>query len=210
MRSIVRTAFPKWVEQFESRVNYMYLDIGDLNDLSVPGRVTTGLGDLIDTPKEATDLEWARPDGSIASYEEVFGAWCDVRNSQSIRRQGGAAFARLTTIRLTEASLDALIDARMAANCAMTDRYIPNFEALNANGQLGIMSLDWAMGAAFEPHFPSFVRAVNASPPDWVAAADQCHMVNGNPSRNAANKALFMTASMVDATGLDPDQLYGI
>ncbi len=84
------------------------------------------------------------------------------------------------------------------------------FETWPADGQLGLLSMAWAMGPAFSGGWPHFTQACLAR--DWVGAAANCKMDEaGKPGlrpRNAANALLFRNAALVVSQGLAPETLY--
>lgn len=177
--------------------------------LDVLGLVTTGVGNLIDPMAPALVLAWVHKlDATPATRAEVVAEWNIVKNAQPMRKLGGGAFARLTTLMLTDAAIDALVLERLMLDEAGIKSGYSAWETYPANVQTAMLSMVWAMGAgrivpcpAFQ--YPHFRLAVLDA--DWAAAADQCKMdETGNPGlvpRNVANKKLFLAA----AGGGDPD-----
>src|SRR5690606_6058570 len=62
----------------EGRVDCMYLD--------VKGLVTVGVGNLVDPVHLAERLPFRRPDGSLATREEIRAAWHTVKTQGNPRR----------------------------------------------------------------------------------------------------------------------------
>lgn len=181
----VRARFIAFNEPLEGRVLFMYCDIR--------GLVTTGVGNLIDPVAAALALPWHRPDGTPATLNEIQDAWIAVKQRTDLCKRGGGAFAKVTTLRLTDADVDELVFAKMESMARVLTAAHPCFPGLPADVQLAILSMSWAMGPAF--HFPAFWACVEAG--DYKGAADQCTI---NPQvgtiikRNAANRALLLGA----------------
>jgi hypothetical protein len=180
----------------------MYLDI--------KGLVTTGMGNLIDPIGAALELPWKRPDGSLASQNEVRAAWNLVKSRVDLAPKYGTAFAGLTNLRLDKDGIEQLIARKLRQNEDYLRRRFAGYDRWPADAQLGLHSMAWAMGPGF--HFPAFDAAVNREPPDFDAAARASHMnAAGNAGlvpRNTANFALFTNAARVLERGADPAALY--
>lgn len=210
MRSAALDYFFPFTYELEGRVFHMYID--------TLGYVTTGVGNLIDSPAAALALPWKRADGSLASADEVTAAWYAVdgartqpkgiRQDGSIAMQGGnsGAMKSLTSLRLAAEDVDALV-LRTLHNFEDTlRRSFPSYDAWPADAQLGLMSMAWGLGANFAHGWPHFTAAANRG--DFRTAAEEGQVGNFAPKRNAANKALFLNAADVLETGADADRLY--
>jgi GH24 family phage-related lysozyme (muramidase) len=207
MRDSVRNNFIAFSAPFEGRIDYMYLD--------VKGLVTTGVGNLIDSVAAAQALPWqVGKDGPAATADQVKAEWEMVKSRQDLKNTlADKAFKPITSLRLSEASIDALILAKLDANEPVLKRTpeFSTFDSWPADAQLGLQSMAWGMGAGFamEGRWPNFRAAVAAG--NWTSAAANCDMsTTGNPGvipRNAANRQLFTNAQRVINEGLDPDVL---
>ena len=194
-RASVVDAFPLFTERFEGRCNWMYLD--------VKGLVTTGRGNLIDPLPAALFLPWVQAftpnGGSPASAQQVADEWHRVKACQAAAHLGGGSFKRMTTLRLTDADVDALTKSKMLEmwRALVARGAFASAKAWPAAAQLGLLSMAWAMGPAF--NFPKF--ELHAVVPDFTLMAAQCGISTaGNPgvaARNAANVGLFLTAAAV-------------
>jgi len=199
VRAAVRDAFVGFTEPFEGRVAWMYLD--------VRGLVTTGIGNLIDPVAAALALPWQRPDGSRATLNQIQDEWIAVKGRTDMAKRGGGAYAAITSLRLSDAAIDALVSARLDRMVQVLEAAHPCFASLPADAQLAIVSMSWAMGPAF--HFPRFWAAVTAG--DYKTAAAECTI---NPQvgtiirRNDANRRLLISAGEAVRLGLDPDFLH--
>ncbi len=202
MRTAVSKAFKSFSTKFEGYLTYMYGDVKNL--------VTTGMGNLIDPISTARNLPWVNSDGSAASFQQITDAWNAVKARTDLASKGGKAYESVTSIRLTEAGIDQLIQSRLASNEKTLRGTYPDYDSWPADAQLALLSMAWAMGPAFK--FPSFTKAIKKSPPDFTTAAAQCKMdETGNAGlkpRNVANKKLFLNAAAVLANGANPDTLY--
>lgn len=201
MRPEVRASFPSWTDQFEGCLRFPYTDIY--------GLLTCGRGNLIDnglrrhqagdplglaTSARALVLPWEHPDGSLVASADVDAAWWIVKRAWPGVQS--AACARLTTIRLSAAAVDALTFTTLDIMWRETLKKFPDAERWPGPAQRATLSMDWAMGDNFEPGYPHFVAAALAQ--DWATCAVQCWMnESGNPGlhrRNVANRALFEEA----------------
>lgn len=215
MKASVLASFGTFQGQIEgSKLPYMYTDN--------KGLVTTGTGNLIDPLPMALVLPWRRADGTLAARDEIEEAWNTVKNAfpdiQSTRCAG------LTTIRLNEPDLDHLLAEKAHGNDEYIRAQFPAFDSWPADAQMAIHSMAWAQGASFQG-WPRLSAALNASPPDFLAAAGPPGDAANRPSfrgqawlndtgnaglrpRNLENKVLFQNAARVLANRLDPEPLY--
>lgn len=200
MRTETRDAFIPLTDKFEGKCPYPYTDRVSL--------VTTCRGNLIDGgsrrtyatdplgmtgPGPALALPWQNQDGSASSVQEISDDWWRVKNAWP--KVQSVACERLTTIRLSEAAMDALTYKVLDQMWAAALKYFPSAEDWPACAQLGVLSMCWAMGGAFEQGYPHFDAAANAK--DWATAAAQCLMTKPPVpvARNAANVKLFRGAA---------------
>lgn len=176
--------------------------------LDVLGLVTTGIGNLIDTPDDALSLEWLRSDGSVATRREVAAEWTAVKARKDLAQRGGGAFKAITRLRLSDAGLHDLFNRTLDRMARQLATRFPGFDDWPADAQLATISMAWACGPAFR--FPKLAAALNAG--DFATAAVECKMNEaGNPGlkpRNAANRLLYENAAAVVARDLDPELLY--
>jgi GH24 family phage-related lysozyme (muramidase) len=204
MHQSVRDAFMPFTTNFEGRVPFMYLDI--------LGKVTTGIGNLIDSPGEAQRLPWTDTStGTAADPGTIEAAWQAVKGRQDMRSRGGMAFESVTTLRLSDDDIDALVLAKVDSNESFLKSNHSEFAGFDdwpADAQLGLLSMAWAQGPSFAK-WPSFRAAAAAG--DWATAAAQCHLEDShNPGlrpRNAADLELFNNAASVVESGSDPSVL---
>ena len=200
MQAAVRNAWCDFNRVFEGWVSWMYLD--------VKGLVTTGMGNLIDPMSAALTLPWVDGGGTPADQDAMAAEWQAVKNNVALAQQGAQIAKEVTSLRLGDADIEALVLDKLDHNESILKAYsaFANFDTWPADAQLGLLSMAWAMGPGFGPSFPHFAQAVSAG--DFATAAGDCQMnASGNPGlvpRNAANRQAFLLA----ATAADPTVLY--
>jgi peptidoglycan hydrolase-like protein with peptidoglycan-binding domain len=214
-RASVVNSYVDWTTPLEGFLYWMYID--------ALGYVTTGLGNLIDSPGAAQALPWKNANGSTASSAQVAAAWQAVdaqRTAPKGQRQGGAGAAgggtqgHVTSIRITKADVHDLVAAKMKQNESLLVSGLPNLAQAPADAQLAMHSMAWAMGPGFAipgnpKAFPGLIHAFNAG--DYKTASAQSTMKGtGIAHRNDANKLLLQNAAQVVAAKKDPDTLFYI
>lgn len=200
MRPAVRAAFVGFTAPLEGVVRYLYADN--------KGLVTVGIGNLVDPVASAVHLPFRRPDGTLASRDEIVADWARVKNDPNAATRGHRYAATITTLRLTGEDIERLVMGKLDANDAALSRRFPEFETWPADAQLATHSMAWACGSAFR--FPRLEAALRAR--DFALAAIECNMNEaGNPGlrpRNIANRVLYRNAAKVEADGGARDRLY--
>jgi GH24 family phage-related lysozyme (muramidase) len=208
MRDSVREAWHAFSTPFEGRVHSMYVD--------VLGLVTTGVGNLIDSPAEAAKLPWRMLDGSRATSDEIHKQWRALKaQSEFLKKRHWKYAADVTTIRLSDDDIDALVADKLAANHAYMRRWFPGLDDVPADAQLAIHSLAWAAGPGFNQKFPNWTRQALAGRWDECAVSGQLRATgpDGTPNpgvipRNRANKLCFENAAFVTEHDIDRSQLF--
>lgn len=214
IRQAVLDAWHTFSEPLEGRVLSMYVDILNL--------VTTGVGNLIDPVGAALQLPWKHPDGRLASEAEIRAQWLVLKHHPGFAVKPGGPLvplaklhwkfaAKVTTLRLTDEDVDAIVLRKLHENAAHLERkHFPRFAEWPADAQLGVLSMAWAVGPGFPLKFTNFARAANAA--DWLGAQASCKIrETGNPGvvpRNQRNRQCFANAAAVVARGLPPDVLW--
>ena len=208
MHPSVRAAWHVYSEPLEGRVHSLYVD--------VLGLVTTAVGVLVDPIHLALALPWKRPDGSLASETEIRADWEHVKNDRErLKKLTWKYAAPLTTIRLTDEDIDAIVEKKLASNEVELRKWFPGYDDAPADAQLGILSLAWATGPAFAKKFPNFTRSANAKKWWECAVSGQLRATgpDGTPNpgvvpRNRAQKLCFENAANVIANSADPSVLH--
>ncbi|GAA0938227.1 hypothetical protein [Nonomuraea longicatena] len=212
----VRSNWEPFNEPLESREHNMYLD--------TKGFVSTGVGNLIDatakpltppTPDErarslamAGELDWLNADGSEASSDQVAAEWDLVKSRMDLAPRGGGVFRGLTTLRISDDEIDRFVGKKLDQFEAFLKNRseFADFDNWPADAQLGLLSMAWGMGPAFQ--FPRFQALAAAG--DFDAAAGECRF---NPeigtivTRNNLDQQCFHNAAQVVNQGLDRSAL---
>jgi hypothetical protein len=185
-------------EPLEGWVPHMYLD--------ALGRVSCGLGFLIEPLELAVRLPWKKQDGALATEREISDAWRRLKEHQELAQRHVSHALALTGFVLSDQDIDAVVAEQLAANAEfVSEHHFPEFAAFPADAQLGIMSMAWAIGPAFPTKFPHFTRAVLSG--NWAGAQADCTIDEAaNPgvvARNRANRVCFANAEIASRLGLD-------
>lgn len=205
VRASVLAAAKPFQTRFESRSGRMYVD--------AIGKVTTGIGNLIDSVADAQRHPWQKacPGGKrLATPDEIAAEWTTVKSRQDLRGAPLSKREAITTLWLEDEAIDALFDSETNRMWSQIVSGYPDAETWPAPAQLATLSMCWAEGAGHILPGPSFDyphwRAA-ALAQDWASCASECFMQGvGIDGRNKANRALFLAA----AEGGDPDVIPSI
>ena len=199
MKPPVRAIYPTFTDKYEGCLSWMYLDI--------KGLVTTGRGNLIDPVSTALGLPWKQTSGgnfgADATQDQITAEWARVKGLQVMAKGGGYAFSKVTTLRLHPDDVDALTFGKADEMWAKLLVRFPTLDSWPCDAQLGVLSMAWAMGPAFD--FPHFVLAANdPAGPNFVQMSVECVMTKPPvpAARNAANVQLFLNASKAGSSNV--------
>jgi hypothetical protein len=203
MHDSVRAAFLPFSEPLEARIHFMYLDVKSL--------VSTGVGNLLDAddmqhfgtnPTPLPDiftLDWFDKDThQPASREEIEAEYRTVKFSGT-SHASTAQKEQITRLRISDDAINTLVTAKLDSFETTLKNREPfaGWDNWPADGQLGLLSMAWAMGPLFK--FPKFQDA--ASRGDWATMARECTMTEaGNAGvipRNVRNALLFTLAGWI-------------
>lgn len=200
MRQSAIDAFPGYSVRHEGSTLYLYADI--------KGLPTCSVGVLLATLDSALRLKWQVGDRA-ATPAEIQKDWQTIKALGPGNRTAKSQ-APLTTIRLTQATSDALVRHRLAANIAYIRRFLLNWDEAPADAHLATASLCWAVGAGLDKTRPAFVAAFNAR--DWLACKVHSRIrSDNNPGvigRNRDQERCFDNAATVEQHKLDPSVLH--
>jgi GH24 family phage-related lysozyme (muramidase) len=186
MHQSVRDVWEPFNRKYEGWLPFPYLD--------VRGLVTVGMGNLADPIELALRMPWG------ATTAQVRRDWGLVKSRQDLRQRPGA-FEALTTIRLSDVGIRAIVAAKLLANESVLRLVWQSWNDFPADAQLGILSMAWAMGPVFWKKFPKFTDRVTSR--DWAGAALECKInETGNPGvarRNIADRKCFLDAAFVSS-----------
>jgi GH24 family phage-related lysozyme (muramidase) len=184
---IVREKFFAYNAPFEGVISHLYADCKNL--------VTIGVGCLADPLPMVLALPMRRPDGTLATTQEIAADWNAVKGDPLCATRGHTYAAKLCKLRLEPADVEALVLRRLDDFAAHLAKRFPAFGSWPWQAQLAVLSIAWACGPGFR--FPRMEQALLAG--DFAAAAEECEInATGNAGvipRNAANKALLLEAS---------------
>ena len=204
MRAAARAAFLDLTIAFEGGyINWMFPD--------VKGLVSTGFGLLLDPIELALALPWRRLDGSRATPDEIRTDFTRVKTYPDAPRLGHLSVRDVAQLRLALEDLDRAVEAKLRWNESLLRAAFAEYDDWSADAQLGVHSMAWAVGPAFQRAWPKFTAALRAK--DFETASVECFMpeektIGGLRPRNKANRILFRNASYALANRLDPDELF--
>ncbi len=193
----------------EGRVATFYCDI--------LGLITIGVGNLCNTLAQAIALPMLLADGSRASAADITADWNKLAADRAYyAARKWSIYSKTMRCHLSEEGIDALVKRTLASNEAIIKRRFPAWDSFPADAQLAIMSVAWAVGAAFwtskqrgGPGFINLARCIDAQ--DWEGCVAACEIrTAGNPGvvpRNAKNRFCFHNAQLVKDYALAVDHL---
>jgi GH24 family phage-related lysozyme (muramidase) len=204
IRPTVRSVFRAYTESLEGRKRNLYAD--------VKGYPTVAAGCIMTPISLALDLDWRIGDRA-ATHAEIRDDWETINAIGETNRTADSQ-APLTSIRLTDEAVDALLWKRLDANAEWLRKHLmPGFEDFSADAQLGILSIAWGTGCDFRNTKPprlALIKACNDG--DWIAAQSHGRLrEEGNQGvalRNRHQETLFSNAQTVKERDLDPSWLW--
>ena len=204
MHDSVLKALPKFLKEYEGKVNFMYLD--------VKGLVTVGIGHLIDPVNMALKLEFGTKSGSPVSGAEITAEWQKVKARTDLMGKGSAEFGAITTLQLTDTGIQSMVidDAKGIENYIKTNpsamKFYSNFDNWPADAQLGFMGVAW--GGIPIPQFGWHKLPEACRLEDWNKAAVECRISSPIAAgRNEAHQLMFSNAAAIKANGDDITQI---
>lgn len=198
-------AWRQWNQPNEGWTNFMYTDDAPPSDAFPNGIVTVGMGNALESIGAAQAAGFVNPDGSPADPGTVAAQWQTVHDGPH-NSSTGAGY--MTTIRLPDAAIMALVDQTVAANEVVLREFFPGWDSFPADGQIAISSKAYAMGTGeFPTKFTNFVSLVNSG--QWTAAIPEGHYQGvGTQNRQAQEDAALANAAIVASGTGDPATLY--
>lgn len=205
MNPAVLKAWHTYVRRWEGVCLWMYLD--------TKGKVTTGVGFLIDSIQAAQALPWVvRSTGHPASPAEIAQEWRRVHAMQDKKHLNGlnAIWINSSRLRLTQATVDRQLDRMTPDYLAGVRKTLPKLGSFPADAQLAILDEAWQNGMAYLEtkekglYVWAGTRAALLSR-DFAAAASH---VPGSGDRADFRVRLFRNAAIVQAHGMDPATLW--
>ncbi len=158
-------SFLENLTESEGRTNFMYLD--------TTGNVTCGVGHLIYSAKEAGQIF---DTGATAELE-----WNTVKSAP--RGMVADRYAPLTTSRLSDEQIDALVDSDAESSKSHLTAILPLYRVLPEPAQLGLLDMAFNCGPTrLVNGFPKMIAALKAG--NWKLAAAESHRPQVSASRN--------------------------
>lgn len=216
MHATVSGVIRKFLGLYEGELREMYLDNR--------GFVTTGVGNLLQSPSHATQYAWQKIGGGPATSPEVMAEYERIRSPDTKVKiptwatMGGGNFVKvakglqIVTLELTSEAYKKIFDGTLAGLEA-TMKGTPGFEEFEkypADAQLGVLSMIWCAGAGQENYgpqkkdlrlhntWPKFTSACKRRA--WKEMADSKHYKwqNIDAKRDKATEQVFRNAQVVE------------
>lgn len=193
--SSVIDAFPRATLPLEGCVLWPYQDVF--------GLVTTGYGCLCNTEAELAKISWVGDPSSATIANEL------AKLRAYPRALHWRRYEAATTLRMTQASADALLDARAADFAAyMQAHFFADFEDWPADAQLALLLMAWACGPGFPAIFKTFTAF--AKKRAWADAAKCAKIKVGTPGHSDYNPGIVprnaqIALCLANATEIDSD-----
>lgn len=178
-------------EPHEGNVPYMY------RCTNPQVAVTAGIGHLFATEESATLVRWERLDGSPrpVTRSEIIEAYRKVAAMPHGRL--ASFYAPATTIRLSQATIEALFERDIRNGIEFLMRQFPEWDTWPDPAQLGMLDMVYSVGTRMfgnvRPYaYPKLIAAARRQ--DWATCAQECGRINQPPRREKATRALFEAA----------------
>lgn len=188
------------VSEFEGNVPYLYLDT------DTPPNPTTGVGFELASLGDSQRLAWLMPDGSAASAEEIAADWARVT-----AMPGSCVcthYKCATGLTLAPETVDAMTQAKVQGFDDQLRQMLPGYDGFPDAAKIALLDMAWNLGigrpmqngqrATGLHAYTHLLASVNATPPDWMAAAAQCARNSSDPAferRNAWTAGQFKLAA---------------
>lgn len=166
--------------QHEGRIPHLYLD--------TLGLVTCAVGHLVPSAEAMASIDMVHLNGVPATFEEKKAEWERVKALEPSKLP--AYYAQRTTLRMTDATIDALQNADIATFHSALSHQMTGFDQFPQPVQEALLDMAFQLGAGGLVHkFPLLCNAVKAH--DWDGCAEHCHRAGIQEWRNTATAALF-------------------
>lgn len=174
-------------EKGEGRTTYMYQ--------CTKGRVTAGVGHLIENVECAIKLPWWFTACELATAEQIRRDYTAVATAKS--GMPASAYAKLSDIRLSQDAVDALLQQDFDRFIPSLKAKVPSWDKLPELAQEALFDIAFNCGIGGFMKFVKLRASVAAG--DWEAAAVQCHRRDIGEDRNTDIANLFSQAAKVNA-----------
>ncbi len=189
----VKKRVAKKLEEYEGRVNHLYLD--------AKGYVTIGVGHLVKNRNAVAALVLCKTKNSVpaqlASLKEKQDEY-DTIVKQPVKYMA-SWYKQHTTLVMKKEDIDALLDKHidsffqeLIGIYQKSKGCFDEFDNLPENVQLALFDMIFNLGAnQIVNDFPKFDQAIKAG--DWATAARESNRPDVNIKRNNYVKSLFLT-----------------
>lgn len=161
-------AWPKFSASKEGYVLCMYVDKFNY--------VTTGVGNLIDSPEAALALPWRhKKDGRFATSDEVRAEWNRLKHHPGLVRAqrtvplrdlAWTQYDHLLDLTLTPEDVDQLVwNKREEFYNYLKRKFFSQLDTYPADAQMAMLSIAWAVGPAWPLKFANLTNAILRG--DW-------------------------------------------
>lgn len=175
------------LQRWEGTVPYMYLDSR--------GNPSCGIGHLLPTPESACELPFTMASGAIlATREDITREYVSVKMLES--NHGPVYYALRTSLRLSDATVDALLDHDIAAAERSLASFIGGFTKFPDPAQDALLDMAFNLGSGGLHRYSRLLAACTTG--NWAVAADECHRKGIPEERNEATAALFRGLANAD------------
>jgi GH24 family phage-related lysozyme (muramidase) len=168
----------------EGNVPWLYLDS--------LGLVTVGVGHLVTSVASAAMLPFALPSGGAAGAAAICREYDQVQVLEAGQLTG--YYALRTTLRLSQAAIDGLLDADLASLALALEHRLRGFVGYPAPAREALLDMGFQLGpSGLLDKFPRMCAA--AANGEWAVCAEECHSLGISEARNQARVALFQQAA---------------
>ncbi len=153
------------------------------------GEVTVGVGHAIQTGDDATLLTW-NVGARAALDSEVRADYARIAATQ--KGLAAPAYAPLTTCRMSDAAIDALVAGDVTAFTAKLAARLPNWSRYPDCVQAALFDMAFNLGIDGLLKFHKMLAACDAA--DWKTAAAESHREGIGDDRNNQTAAIILQA----------------
>ena len=168
---------------FEGRVNWMYLD--------TTRTVTVGVGQSIQSARQALKYPFQRPDASLASSDEILAEYATVM--EMMPGNVAKAYRRSSSLLLNNAAIDTIFRSTVVECAEELVHLFPDFDEYPDPIKVVLIDMDYNLGTTkLRRAYPLFCNAVKNHL--WSVAALHCHRIGPAPERNVWTGEQFFRA----------------
>jgi len=182
-------------EENEGNIPWMYLD--------TRGNVTVGIGHLLAVPVDAEALRFIEQDtGRPAAREGIRAAHAAVQGASQLAASGAGAFEAVSTVRLTEAGVEAVFERDFSRIIRRTRALFQSvgggFDSYPDPAQIAVVDMAFNLGP--DGLFRKYRKFRNngLARRDFAVAADECFRHGISAARNTVTRSLLLEAAGIE------------